>query len=135
MGAYGCQSALRLKLNDLPATFADLVSSHWRHRTSGGEYGSSARTCAMYLSRDGNERPLLNISPSNVVDRKRRNNIPVAGNIDRLPPECNKGYNATQLFAARRKNLRAPAMVKSNVARTSHRRVFYKRGGVLRIKL
>ena len=91
--------------------------------------------CAVYLSRGSNEGPLLNFGPRDVVDRKCRYNITIAGNVNRLPAECNKRNNAAQLAAACRKDLRPPAMVKGDVARTGSCRVFDKRGRILRIKL
>ena len=91
--------------------------------------------CAVYLSGGRNERPLLNFGPRDVVDRKCRYNVSVAGNVNGLPSECNKRNDASQLAAARGKNLCPPAMVKGDVSRAGSRRMLDKRGGVLRIQL
>jgi hypothetical protein len=59
---------------------------------------------------------LLDLGPRYVVDRKRRDNIAVARDIDRLGPKRHERDDAAQFVTARGQDLRAPAMVKSHIA-------------------
>ena len=71
----------------------------------------------VYFSGDGNEGSLLDFRPCDVVDRKRRNNTAIAGNVDGLPAECDKRNDTAQFIAARRKDLRTATLIKCHVTR------------------
>src|SRR5262245_52996010 len=107
---------LRLDVNDLPPALADFGGGQRRHYTGRREHRRSARLCALDFSRGRNEGPLLDFGPGYVVDRKRRDNIAVARDVDCLAPERDERDDAAELIIARGDDLRTSAMVKSHVA-------------------
>src|SRR5262245_36424643 len=110
------RTTLRLDVNDLPPALADFGSGEPRHCAGRGKHRRSAWFYTLDFSRSRNEGSLLNLGPRYVVHRKRRDNIAVARDIDRLGPERHERGEATQFVTARGEDLRAPAMVKSHVA-------------------
>jgi hypothetical protein len=107
---------LRLDVNNLLPALADFGSGERRHCTGRSEHRRGVRLCPLYFSSSRNEGSLLDFGPGYVVDRKRRDNIAVARDIDRLAPERLERDETAEFIAARSEDLRAPAMVKSRVA-------------------
>src|SRR5262245_63028741 len=120
LGGQPCLSCraptLRLDVNDLPPALADFGSRKRRHCTGRGEHGRGARLGTLDFSRSRNEGALLDLGPGYVVDRKRRDNIAVARDIDRLASKRHERDHASELIGARGEDLSTPATVKSYVA-------------------
>jgi hypothetical protein len=107
---------LRLDVNDLPPALADFGGGERGHCAGRGQHRRGARLGTLDFSSNRNEGALLDLGPGYVVDRKRRDNIAVPRDVDRLAPERDERDDAAELITARGDDLRTSAMVKSHVA-------------------
>src|SRR3974390_1532691 len=129
------RSTLRLELDDFPAKLGDFRLSHRSDHAGGREDRRRTGFDAMNLGGGRGERPLLQLGPDNVVERKRCHDIAVAGDVDGLTGDHHERSNSAEFVAARGQSLRAPPKVESNIARTGASSLFDEDGGVLRPEL